>query len=109
MNHFSGEAAGRAPVEIAGAILAGGQSKRMGESKANVAMPDGRSMIEWVAAALSGITSRLVIVGPCAGFDPRRISRAVLIEDKQPHQGPLSGLETLLSSGLAQSYLVAAC
>jgi molybdopterin-guanine dinucleotide biosynthesis protein A len=94
---------------IAVAILAGGQSTRMGICKATLPLPNGRTMLEAVAAALQGLVASLIIVGPCPGLDLARLPGAILIEDPQPWHGPLSGLATLLVSNLAERYLMVGC
>ena len=92
-----------------GAILAGGQSRRMGRPKEGVTLWDGRPMIEHVLEPLAALCRRVVIVGACPGFrvDPGR--GIIRLADRSPGQGPLAGIETLLASGLDSGYLVVAC
>ncbi len=71
-------------------------------------MPDGRAMIEHVADALRPLADRLVVLGDCAGFDPRRIG-AEKVADRMWGIGPIAGIEALLSSAMAPAYLVATC
>jgi len=89
-----------------GAILAGGESRRMGAPKEGVRLTDGRRMVEHVIAALSAVCERVVTVGECRGYQDESITR---IPDLRPGLGPLAGIEAVLSSGLGDSYLVAAC
>ncbi len=89
-----------------GAILAGGQSRRMGAPKEGVLLADGRPMIEHVIAALAAVCDRAVIVGEARGYQDDSIAR---IPDLRPGQGPLAGIEAVLSSGLSDGYLIVAC
>jgi molybdopterin-guanine dinucleotide biosynthesis protein A len=90
-----------------GAILAGGESRRMGSPKEGVRLWDGRPMLEHVTGALAGLCARLVVVGQCRGH---RLSDDVIrLADLHPGSGPLAGIEALLASGVDEAYLVAAC
>ncbi len=90
-----------------GAILAGGQSRRMGAPKEGVPLWDGRPMMAHAIAALAGVCRRVVVVGECRGFAlPPEILH---IPDRRPGDGPLAGLDALLRSGLDAGYLVVAC
>jgi molybdopterin-guanine dinucleotide biosynthesis protein A len=90
-----------------GAILAGGESRRMGSPKEGVRLWDGRPMLEHVSDALAGLCARLIVVGECRGYHlPDEVTR---LPDLHPGSGPLAGIEALLASGLDEAYLVAAC
>jgi len=93
--------------EVMGAILAGGQSLRMGHDKAVLPMRDGRSMIEHVADALRAACSndQIVVVGGAA----IQARGWLHIDDQRPSAGPLGGIEAILASGLAREYLVCPC
>jgi len=89
------------------AILAGGESRRMGQPKEGVLLPDGTPMIARVISVLHTVCRQVVIVGACRGF---QIPDGVLhLPDLHPGEGPLAGLETLLASGLDDRYLLAGC
>ena len=92
-----------------GAVLAGGQSRRMGEPKEGIAPGDGRPMIQHVLATLERICRQVVIIGQCRGFEIPDGSPLVRLPDLHPGGGPLAGIETLLRSGLDSGYLVVAC
>jgi molybdopterin-guanine dinucleotide biosynthesis protein A len=94
---------------IAGAIFAGGQSRRMGQPKEGLRLWDHRPMIEHVAGALSFIGQPLIIVGNCLGYSLENNTRYRHLPDEQPGQGPVSALKTLLSTGLAEYYVIASC
>ena len=92
---------------VTAAILAGGESRRMGAPKEGVRLWDDRPMMEHVMSALSGVCSRLVVVGECRGYRlPNEVTR---VPDLHPGSGPLAGFEAVLASGLDEAYLVAAC
>lgn len=82
-----------------GAILAGGASRRMGRPKQTLELGDGRPMIEHVREHLAAVCDDVVTVGG-DGAD---------IPDGQPGQGPMAGLDALLSSGRDERYLVCPC
>lgn len=89
------------------AILAGGESRRMGQPKEGVLLPDGTPMIARVISVLQTVCRRVVIIGACRGF---QIPDGVLhLPDLHPGEGPLAGLETLLASDLDDRYLLAGC
>jgi len=95
---------------LTGAILAGGQSLRMGQPKEGVIMPDGRRMIEPLIATLSQICKQVVIVGACHGFSIPPESGLLHLQDKTPGIGPLAAVATLLQSGIDEKgYLITAC
>lgn len=90
-----------------GVILAGGNSRRMGAPKEGVCLPDGRAMIEPVFAVLQAMCRQVVVVGTCSGYTlPASVGR---IDDLHPGDGPLAGIEALLTSGGDDQYLIAAC
>ncbi len=85
-----------------GAVLAGGAGRRMGRRKDALPLPDGRTMLAAVAAALAETCRDVVIVGDAETLITR-------IEDLRPGQGPLGGIESLLASNLDTHYLVCPC
>jgi molybdopterin-guanine dinucleotide biosynthesis protein A len=84
-----------------GAILAGGRSSRMGRRKESLPW-EGGTMIDAVAAALSQVCRRVVVVGAADTGLPA-------IKDLRPGQGPLGAIEALLASGIDSEYLVCPC
>jgi molybdopterin-guanine dinucleotide biosynthesis protein A len=86
----------------AGVVLAGGAARRMGRSKHDLALPDGRTMIEAVVAALAAVCARVVVAGDADVGLPR-------VADLRADQGPLGGIEAVLASGLDSQYLVCPC
>lgn len=89
---------------VTGAILSGGKSRRMGVPKAEILLPDGRTMIETVRDTLAEICDEVVLVGASFGLLGHRI-----IKDAREDAGPLAGIEALLASGISEQYLVVPC
>ena len=85
-----------------GVVLAGGVARRMGRPKHDLALPDGRTMIDAVVAALREVCDRVIVAGD-AGPGVQRVV------DLRPGQGPLGGIEAVLDSGLDTQYLVCPC
>lgn len=90
-------------MRIAGLILAGGESRRMGTDKALVTL-SGRPMIEHVIARLGPQVEALAI---SANGDPARFGPALpVLPDARP-QGPLSGISGLIwAAAQGASHLV---
>lgn len=87
-----------------GAILAGGASSRMGRPKADLVLSDGRRMAQTIAATLSALCNRVVIVGQCEGL--LHLQR---IADRTPGLGPIGGVEATLASAVDDQYLICPC
>lgn len=91
---------------VAGAILAGGGSRRFGADKALAPAPD-HPMAETVLRALRGATLDPVVL---IGASPLVSARLAIpsIPDRLPGEGPLAGLGTALSwaSGVARIVVV---
>lgn len=87
-----------------GAILAGGDSTRIGSPKHALSLPDGSTMIEAVATALAAVCERLVILGA-----EDAMPALPHVADLRPSCGPLGGIEALLASNIDTQYLVCPC
>ncbi len=87
-----------------GAVLAGGQSRRMGRAKHALPLPDGRLMIQAVADVMAQVCQQVVVVGSTEALE-----KLQHIDDLRPGHGPLGGIEALLASGLDTQYLVCPC
>jgi molybdopterin-guanine dinucleotide biosynthesis protein A len=94
---------------VAGAVLAGGASRRMGRPKEGLPLRDGRVMLAHTLEALRGACGRVAVVGACAGASLEHEPAVHHVRDERPGEGPLGGLVSLLASGLASGYLLAAC
>ena len=99
-------------MDVAGAVLAGGQSRRMGRTKALIDV-GGQPMASHVAHALAMAGCRDVVL---VGGDPTELAALDLpvIADRHPGEGPVGGVLTalhhhLLHRGGATHVVVAAC
>lgn len=82
-----------------GAVLAGGDSTRMGTAKGDLILPSGRAMIEAVIQTLAEVCADVVTVGG-------RFREREAVADLRSGSGPLGGIEALLASGLDENYLI---
>ena len=94
---------------VVGGIISGGLSSRMGRPKEQIILPDGRSMIQTVMDALLAICNEIVIAGPEAPLQLVEDERVHFVKDNFPGAGPLAGVESILSTGLANGYIIVAC
>lgn len=81
---------------IAGAILAGGQSRRMGHDKARL-MLDGASLLDQAISRLRPQVGQLVINVHAAADDPGSEDIAIVTDAPGDHQGPLAGILACLT------------
>ena len=91
---------------VAGLLLTGGASRRMGRDKASIVLADGRTCAQTVAARLAEVADPLLEIGPGT-------SGLTAVPDDCPGAGPLAALATgwaaLVSSGHSGPVLVLAC
>jgi len=89
-----------------GVILAGGQSRRMGENKAAMMFGD-EPLLTRVAHRLSPAVDELLVIGPqsLAPLAPH----ARVVEDALPAIGPLGGLYTALTATAGACVFLVAC
>jgi molybdopterin-guanine dinucleotide biosynthesis protein A len=92
-----------ASMRIVGALLAGGQSRRMGRAKAGVVV-DGETLAARALALLAEVAPAVVVVGH--GDDVPRSAHIGRIDDTRPGAGPLAALEALLASDRGDVYVV---
>jgi molybdopterin-guanine dinucleotide biosynthesis protein A len=99
-----------------GVILTGGAARRMGGSKLDRRLPDGRRLVDAVAETVGAVAAEVIAVGepPPAAGGPRGgpdapggptpaatgldtvIGRLPIVPDARPGEGPLAGLEVAL-------------
>lgn len=93
-------------MAVSVAILAGGQSRRMGRDKGLVQL-DGRPLVEHVRRASMGVGQEVFLV------TNRPEAYAFLglrtVADQDPGRGSLEGLRSALSAGRSEHVLVVAC
>jgi len=79
------------PIPAVAALLVGGASRRMGESKSEIELR-GRPLGQWPAATLAGVCEQRIQVGsaPVPGLDWR------CIDDRRDQAGPAAGIEAAL-------------
>jgi molybdopterin-guanine dinucleotide biosynthesis protein A len=97
------------PDEIAGFILTGGASRRMGADKSRLVL-NGRSFVELIAQELAAVTSVIKVVGdkpPQAALDLRLDLQTA--PDIYPGWGALGGVHAALAACSANWALVVAC
>jgi|SRR5687767_5915558 len=92
---------------IAGFILTGGRSSRMGTDK-SLLMLDGQSFVERIAGELSPTTSSITIVGDEKLANQTRI-KLPTISDVYRQWGALGGVHAALSACSASWALIVAC
>ena len=95
---------------VAGIVLAGGQSTRLGRDKASELVKS-RSLLQRVLDRLDGFVDEYVVVtAPGQELAPLFASRPIsTVEDAYPGAGPLGGLYTGLSSMAAPRAIAVAC
>jgi molybdenum cofactor guanylyltransferase len=92
---------------LSAAILAGGQSSRMGRDKALIPLPpDGIPMIEVVLSQLRAVANDVLIV---ANDDRLAHLGLRIVPDHYPGTGTLGGIHAALQSALNDHCLVVAC
>lgn len=73
-------------------ILAGGESRRMGQDKGLITWK-GKKIVEHIADAVSPLVDEIFIVSPNEAYDVLPYDR---IEDVYPGRGPLAGIHTAM-------------
>jgi molybdopterin-guanine dinucleotide biosynthesis protein B/molybdopterin-guanine dinucleotide biosynthesis protein len=104
MKQSNGETHSSIP-DVTGAILAGGQSRRMGQDKALLPL-GGRPMVQRVADCLCGIFDRVILVGD----RPERFASLGLPVIPDLHPGSaLGGIHAALRHGAGRGVFVVPC
>ncbi|SMB89784.1 molybdenum cofactor guanylyltransferase [Deinococcus hopiensis] len=84
-------------LPLAGAVTAGGASRRFGSDKAGAVL-EGRPLLQHVTASLSGCLLRLLIAPP----ERYALPGWQNVPDTRPGEGPLAALEAALLAARAQ-------
>ena len=96
-----------APAPLSAAILAGGQSQRMGTDKAVIRLtPAGPTLIERVLAAVRAVADEVLIV---ANDDRLAFAGTRIVPDLLPGAGPLGGIYSAVIAARHEHCLVVAC
>jgi molybdopterin-guanine dinucleotide biosynthesis protein A len=97
-------------LHVGGIILCGGQSKRMGRSKAWLPFA-GEIMVARVARLLGEAVSPLVVVGSPGQEVPALPPGVAVVHDEEKGRGPLQGLAAGLAAleGRAEAAYVSSC
>jgi molybdopterin-guanine dinucleotide biosynthesis protein A len=85
-------------------IMAGGDSRRMGQDKANILLGE-RTLLQSVAATLQPLFSEVII----SVRQPRPEIDLVQVCDDPAHSGPLAGLAAVLERATTPWIFVVAC
>lgn len=91
---------------ILGAVLVGGESRRMGRDKARLTV-GGEPLAERISRLLEAVVGEVVLVTRSAE-DPRFADR-LIVADRFPGRGPLAGLHAALEAAGDRAVLLAAC
>ena len=86
---------------IAGFILVGGESRRMGTDKSGLTL-NGRSFVDRIAGEISGVSSSVTIVGDNAAVQLKPSGNPAIAPDVYPHWGALGGVHAALTACAAQ-------
>jgi len=89
-----------------GAVLAGGQSRRLGKDKATIEL-EGRSLLDRALMTLREVFPRVVIVSPPRDFESQ--VDAEFVHDPVPPVGPLGGVMAAIRHAGDQTAFVLAC
>lgn len=91
---------------VMGAVLAGGESRRMGRDKALMAL-DGRSMLSRAVEVLGSVVDEVVVVAPRdRGYAGLGIE---IVPDAWPGLGPVGGIHAALVRGGGLPVFILAC
>src|SRR6185437_7990145 len=90
---------------VAGFVLVGGRSLRMGRDKARLPLKSSL-LIEDVTAKLGFVAQNVALVGESQRY---RDLPFECLDDLRPGLGPLAGIETALASGRGELNLIVAC
>ncbi len=91
-------------LNIKGAILAGGQSSRMGQDKALLSR-DHRDMFTYTLEQLENMHLNGIVLSRNAS-QVTRLSSLPLIQDQHPELGPLGGIHAIASQVKADAVLI---
>jgi molybdopterin-guanine dinucleotide biosynthesis protein A len=91
--------------QVAGFVLAGGRSSRMGRNKALLEI-GGVPLLVRTVRALQPVVNRVTVIGPPAAY---RELHLTIVGDNYPGAGPLGGIATALAAAQEPWSFVLAC
>ena len=91
-----------------GLVLAGGESRRMGQDKA-LLIRDGKSQLEHVATLLAEVTGRVFVSTRKEQCDEQERSQFDQIVDRYQNMGPIAGIMSAMDEYPEADWLVVAC
>lgn len=94
-------------MKIAGIVLAGGASRRMGTDKAALELGNSR-VLDIIARELSSMTSQVYIATGSVSREDMD-SEYINVKDIYPGSGPLAGMQAGMLRGEADLYVVVSC
>ncbi len=92
-------------MRVAGFVLVGGRSRRMGRDKARLPLAS-HLLVEDVAAKVSSVAKNLALVGESHRYSDLGFER---LDDLRPSLGPLAGIEAALASRRGEWNIIVAC
>lgn len=94
-----------APIAVA--VLAGGESRRMGQDKASLIW-QGKTLLERLVETARQVVPQVLVAGR-ARPDPWAFPDVPFLPDARPGEGPLRGLESALTFAAPGAVLAVAC
>jgi molybdenum cofactor guanylyltransferase len=92
-------------MSLAGFVLVGGRSLRMGRDKARLPL-ESHLLVEDIAAKIRVFTRNVALIGEKQRYCDLPFE---CFDDLRPGQGPLAGIETALAMGRGEWNLIVAC
>jgi len=93
---------------VFGLVLAGGESRRMGQDKA-LLIRDGKSQLAHIAELLGRVTTRVFVSTRSSQRNDKERAQFEQIVDRYDNMGPVAGILSALEEHPAADWLVVAC
>lgn len=93
---------------VFGLVLAGGESRRMGQDKA-LLLRDGKSQLAHIAELLGRVTTRVFVSTRSSQQDDKERAQFEQIVDHYDNMGPVAGILSALEEHPDADWLVVAC
>lgn len=93
---------------LAGVVLAGGRSRRLGRNKAFLPF-GGRPLLHIVCERVARVCPQVVVAASARGMRGEAPAGVEVARDEKPGQGPLAGMQTGLRAAAFDYALVVAC